>query len=181
LQAVPDSVLWVVAGSPGAQANLERETQARGVDPKRLVMATRVDYPVHLARLALADVCLDTWPFNGGATTSDALWSGVPVVTWAGAAFASRMSGSLLRAVGLHELICTDLAAYERAALRLARDPASLARARARLQQARAGSGPFDTPALTRAIEAAYATMCERQRSGLRAASFHVPADQPGA
>jgi predicted O-linked N-acetylglucosamine transferase (SPINDLY family) len=131
---------------------------------------------VHLSRLKLADVCLDTWPFNGGATTSDALWSGVPVVTLTGMAFASRMSGSLLRAVGLPDLVCDTLACYERVALELARDCTALGRARSRLDEVRAGGGPFDTVKLTGEIETAYRIMCERQRSGAGPATFHVAA-----
>ncbi len=181
LNGVPDSVLWMVAGSPGAQANLRREAQTRGIDPDRLVLAGRESYPVHLARLKVADLCLDTWPFNGGATSSDALWSGVPIVTLAGQAFASRMSGSLLRAVGLPELVTDNLQDYERVASSLATDRGALERARARLNAARDGAGPFDTPALTREIEAAFASMHERHASGAGAATFHVAAIRNGS
>jgi protein O-GlcNAc transferase len=174
LHGVPGSILWMVAGSPGAQANLRREAETRGVDSDRLVLAGRESYPGHLARLRLADLCLDTWPFNGGATSSDALWSGVPIITRVGAAFASRMSGSLLRAVGLPELVTSNLQDYERVALGLATDRHALERARARLNTARNGPGPFDTAALTREIEAAFAMMYERHASGADSATFRV-------
>ena len=104
-QRHPESVLWLISNTAVAELNLRREAARRGIEPERLIFAKREPYPQHLARIALADLCLDTWPFNGGATTSDALWSGVPVVTRSGRAFASRMSGSLLRSLGLAELV----------------------------------------------------------------------------
>ncbi len=174
LDGVPGSVLWMVACSPGAQANLRREAESRGIEPDRLVLAARESYPAHLARLKIADLCLDTWPFNGGATSSDALWSGVPIVTLAGEGFASRMTGSLLRAVGLPELVADNLQDYERVASSLASDRGALERARARLNTARNGTGPFDTQALTREIEAAFAAMYERHAGGADPITLHV-------
>jgi protein O-GlcNAc transferase len=174
LDAVPGSVLWLVSNTATAEFNLRREASGRGIDPGRLVFAHRVPYPQHLARLGLADVCLDTWPFNGGATTSDALWCGVPVVTMTGGAFASRMSGSLLHAVGLPELVTDNFVDYQRIAARLATDHDALMRIRARLAHGRTNSPLFDTDGFRRHIEAAYATMWQRQRRGEPAASFHV-------
>ncbi len=174
LQAVPDSVLWLVGGNRRAEDNLSREASARGVDPTRLVFGERLAYPLHLARLSLADLCLDTLPFNGGATTSDALWSGVPVVTCAGRGYAARMSGSLLRASGLMELVTTRLQDYERLALELARSPQRLAELRARLGRSRLESPLFDTVRFCRHLEAAYVTMRERAERRLRPASFRV-------
>jgi predicted O-linked N-acetylglucosamine transferase (SPINDLY family) len=179
LDTVPDSVLWLVANTVTAEFNLRREAFRRGIDPARVVFAHRVPYPQHLARLGLADVCLDTWPFNGGATTSDALWCGVPVVTMTGGAFASRMSGSLLHAVGLPELVTDNFVDYQRIAAGLATDRDALMRMRTRLAQNRAGSPLFDTQGFRRYIESAYATMWERQQRGEAAASFHVPLEHP--
>jgi predicted O-linked N-acetylglucosamine transferase (SPINDLY family) len=122
----------------------------------------------------LADVCLDTWPFNGGATTSDALWCGVPVVTMTGGAFASRMSGSLLHAVGLPELVTDNFVDYQRIAVGLATNRDVLTTMRARLAQNRTLSPLFDTDGFRRHIEAAYTIMWERQQRGEAAASFHV-------
>jgi predicted O-linked N-acetylglucosamine transferase (SPINDLY family) len=118
---------------------------------------------------------LDTWPFNGGATTSDALWRGVPVVTLTGGAFSSRMSGSLLRAAGLSELVTGNFADYERVAHELATDRNGLTALRSRLSQARETSALFDTNGFTRHVEAAYTIMSERQQRGEAAASFRVP------
>jgi protein O-GlcNAc transferase len=175
LHTVPNSVLWLISNAPTAEINLRREAGKRGIDPARLVFAKRQSYPQHLARLSLADLCLDTWPFNGGATTSDALWRGVPVVTMTGGAFSSRMSGSLLRAAHLPELVTDNVADYQRVALALATDRAALMDVRSRLNQARTTSPLFDTAAFRRHVEAAYTIMWERQQRGEAAATFRVP------
>jgi protein O-GlcNAc transferase len=179
LQAVPRSVLWLVGGSPMVERNLCREALARGIEPQRLVFAGSLPYPEHLARLRLADLCLDTLPFNGGATTSDALWAGVPVVTCAGASFAARMSGSLLHALRMPELVTDSLTDYERLALHLAQTPGRLAQVRATLERNKASSPLFDTDRFRRHLEAAYAIMVERHRHGLSPATFRVPALAP--
>ena len=160
LDAVPGSVLWLVAEEPLARTNLAREAVAHGIDPARLAFAPRVAYPAHLARLRLADLFLDTYPFNGGTTVSDALRAGVPVVTRAGEAFASRMAGSLLRAAGLADLVTADMAEFEALARRLALDPAALASARTRLDTRRL----FDTAQTARALEAAYEELHHARR-----------------
>jgi predicted O-linked N-acetylglucosamine transferase (SPINDLY family) len=130
--------------------NLRREAKIRGVSAERLVFAGRAPYEKHLARLRLADLFLDTPIFSAGASASDALWAGVPVLTCPGEAFASRMSGSLLRAVGLPELICPDLATYERKACEVARE---------RLRVERANTPLFDTARFCRNLEKAYLEM----------------------
>jgi predicted O-linked N-acetylglucosamine transferase (SPINDLY family) len=139
------------------------------------VFAQPLPYAEHLARLGLADLSLDTLPFNGGATTSDALWAGVPVVTCSGQSFAARMSGSLLRALGMPELATGSLQDYERVALGLAQEPQRLAELRAVLEQKRASSAFFDTRRFCRHLEAAFATMVERRRRGLAPETFKVP------
>jgi predicted O-linked N-acetylglucosamine transferase (SPINDLY family) len=175
LKAAPGSVLWLLAPDEAAQANIRRESAARGVAPERIHFAARVGYAEHLSRLALADLFLDTLPFNGGATVSDALWVGTPVLTCAGQAFAARMAGSLLRAAGLPELITPTLEDYERLALELLRDPPRLAGARAGLL-ARRGSAPlFDTERLCRHLSAAYEMMWERAQRGEPPRGFAVP------
>ncbi len=175
LRAVAGSVLWVVGGNPVVEKNLRRELAARGVDPWRLVLAQPLPYAKHLARLSLADLCLDTLPFNGGATTSDALWAGVPMVSCAGKSYAARMSGSLLRACGVPELATDSLEAYEALALRLARDPERLADLRARLVHNRGSTPLFDTDRFRRHLEAAYIAVVEQHRRGARAASVRLP------
>jgi protein O-GlcNAc transferase len=176
LQHVPGSVLWLVAGNETIIDNLRREARAREVDPDRLVFARRMPYADHLARHRLADLFLDTFPFNGGTTTSDALWTGLPVVTLSGEAFASRMSASLLHAIGLPELATSSPADYEAIALRLAGDPAALSTIKATLARNRASHPLFDTRRFTRHIEAAYRQMWERWRRGEPPESFSVRA-----
>ena len=175
LRGVPGSVLWLLGGRAAIEDNLRREAAARGVGPERLVFAQPEPYPRHLARLPLADLCLDTYPFNGGATTSDALWAGVPVVTCSGSSYASRMSGSLLTALGLSSLVAPSLAEYERLALQLAMDRGRLEGVRAALARQRAVSPLFDTDRFRRHLEATFIAMVERHRGGLPPATFRVP------
>ena len=154
LAAVPGGVLWL---KPPAAAgdNLRRAAQDAGIDPARLVFAGYADGPTHLARHALADLFLDTAPYNAHATACDALWAGLPVLTCRGTAFAGRVAASLLTAAGLPELIAETPEDYETMALTLARDPARLKALRARLVN-RATSPLFDVAQFTRNIEALY-------------------------
>jgi predicted O-linked N-acetylglucosamine transferase (SPINDLY family) len=172
LHARPNSVLWLISNTGLAELNLRREAVNRGIEPERLIFAKREPYPQHLARLTLADLCLDTWPFNGGATTSDALWSGVPVVTRSGRAFASRMSGSLLHAVGLSDLATASFGQYEQLALSLASDDGALAGVRARLRDGRGSGVLFDTGRFSRRLESAYVRMWKRHERGEAPESF---------
>jgi protein O-GlcNAc transferase len=174
LTAVPQSVLWIVADQEDARANLIREAGARGITPERLVFAPRMDYQEHLARLSLADLFLDTWPFNAGTTASDALWAGLPVLTLCGEPFAGRMAGSLLRAVGLPELITYSVEQYEARALQLANSPEELGLLRARLAENRLSFPLFHTERFCRHLEAAYVEALSRQQRGESPASFAV-------
>jgi predicted O-linked N-acetylglucosamine transferase (SPINDLY family) len=153
LAALPGSVLWLAPANATAAVNLRREAAARGVDPARLVFAPRVSLPEHLARHVHADLFLDTTPYNAGTTANDALFMGMPVLTCAGETMASRVAGSQLRAIGLPELITTNLADYEALALTLARDSALLARYRARLAANRATHPLFDMARFTQALD----------------------------
>jgi protein O-GlcNAc transferase len=153
LAAVPKSVLWLLEGSADATANLRREMKSAGIDPARLIFAPRVDNAEHLARVALADLFLDTSPYGAHTTTNDALLVGVPVVTCAGATLASRNPGSQLRAIGLPEMVTSSFAEYEAVALRLASDPRVLADVRARLAHNRSTTPLFDMAAYTRDLE----------------------------
>src|SRR5262249_32712207 len=138
LDRVAGSVLWLSATNGSAIANLRREAQRRGVAADRLVFAPRLPMNEdHLARLRLAGLFLDTFPYNAHATAADALWAGVPVLTCTGTSFASRVAGSLLGAVGLAELVTDSLADYEALALGMARDPERLARLRQALARNR--------------------------------------------
>jgi len=177
LGQVPGSVLWL--SPPGAEAreNLLREARSRGVAADRIVFADKTPgIEAHLARSSLADLFLDTLPYNAHTTASDALWAGVPLVTCAGEAMASRVAASLLQAAGLPELITGDLAQYEALALRLARDPGALARMRAHLEGVRAQGSLFEVGRLRRYLEAAYLHMHERSQRGLAPEGFAVPA-----
>jgi predicted O-linked N-acetylglucosamine transferase (SPINDLY family) len=174
LKAVAGSVLWLFESSPEAARNLRAEAARRGVDPARLVFAPLVALPEHLARHRLADLFLDTLPYNAHTTASDALWTGLPILTCLGTTFPGRVAASLLHALGVPELITASLEAYEALALKLARDPVLLAGMKEKLARNRAGAPLFDTPRFTRNIEAAYAAMWERYRRGAAPEGFSV-------
>lgn len=180
LGAAPQSVLWLLATHPAAADNLRREAAARGVSPDRLVFAEQTPYLDYLARYRAADLFLDTTPFNGGATASDALTMGVPVLTLAGDSFAGRMAGSLLCDLGLGELVAISLADYEARAQSLLRDPARLRGLQQGLVRQRAEHRFFDTDHYRRTLEGAYQLMWERHAAGLPPAAF-VAADKPRA
>ena len=177
---VPGSVLWLAIDSPVARENL-REAAARRADPERIVLARRLDYPEHLGRLKLADLFLDTLPFNAGTTASDALWAGVPGIgLFRRRRCAVPHGDSLLQAVGLPELITTHLADYEALALTLTTQPARLDELRARLAANRQTSPLFQTKRYCRNLEAAYTEMHARSARGERPAGFTIEAPSAG-
>ena len=159
LKSVPDSVLWLLKDSEEAADNLRREALARGVDASRLVFAPRVSPEAHLARHRLADLFLDTLPYNAHTTASDALWVGVPVITSMGQVFQSRVAASILNAMELPELIAPDLEDYEKLALALAGNPARLGALKAKISANRTTTALFDTARFTRALERGYEQM----------------------
>jgi predicted O-linked N-acetylglucosamine transferase (SPINDLY family) len=175
LQATPGSVLWLLDSNRWATSNLKREAAARGVDPDRLVFAPPSPQAAHLARHRHADLFLDTFPVCAHTTASDALWAGLPLVSCVGETFVSRVSGSLLTAMGLPELITESLADYEALALRLAQDPGALAELRERLRAARTSVGLYDPSVIARRLEAAYKEMWLRHSRGETPAAFAVP------
>lgn len=174
LQAVHGSVLWLLGDNRRAVENLRREAARRGVAPERLVFAERIVNDRHLARHRLADLFLDTLPCNAHTTASDALWSGVPIVTCAGRSFAARVAGSLLHAAGLQELVTDSLAQYESVALALARDRRRLAALRQHLTRERERLPLFDTPRFCGHLEEAYRRMWRTHRDGKPPESFNV-------
>ena len=174
LQAVPDAILWLLAAEPAVERRLREEATKRGVSAERLIFAPRVPYAEHLARLTFADLYLDTLPFNGGASASDALWAGLPVVTAVGAAFASRMAGSLLGTLNLPELITNSLEDYERVATEVAADSQCRAAYRRRLLERRDLAPLFDGQRFCRHLESAYRAMWERSQRGEPPATFSV-------
>ena len=167
LDAVEGSALWLIDGGQTAAANLRREAAQRGLDPARLVFAPRAQSPDHLARHRLADLFLDTLPYNAHTTASDALWAGLPVLTLPGRSFAARVAASLLAALDLPELIAQDGEEYEALAIALARDPARLGAVRQRLLANRTTAPLFDTKRTARHLEDAYLAMYERFGAGL--------------
>jgi protein O-GlcNAc transferase len=167
LKKVEGSVLWLVEDNAYVAANLRKEAKARRVDPDRLIFAKRMHLPEHLARHRLADLFLDSLPYNAHTTASDALWAGLPVLTQIGATFPGRVAASLLNAIGLPELITTTPQAYEDLAVRLATSPEMLAATKRKLAHNRLTTSLFDTKAYTRHLEAAYARMYERYQAGL--------------
>lgn len=177
LGRIEGSVLWLATVSASAAENLRREAQARGIAAERLIFAPKVPLNEdHLARIRLADLFLDTLPYNAHTTAADALWAGVPVLACSGATFASRVAGSLLGAVGLPELITGSLADYQALALRLAKDRALLSGFRQRLARNRATCPLFDTDRFARDIETAYTMMWERSQRGEPPGGFAVDA-----
>ncbi len=180
LRAVPDSCLWLYDPYGAAGDNLRDMARRSGVDPARLVFAGPAPLATHLARYRAIDLCLDSFPYTGHTTTSDALWMGVPVVTMLGDGFAARVAASLLRAVGLAELVAADPDGYEALALSLARDGSRLAGLRHHLEQVRHTAPLFDTPRFTAHLEDAYMMMWGRHLAGLPPATMIVP-PRPGA
>jgi protein O-GlcNAc transferase len=174
LQKVDGSVLWLLGQSSTSQHNLQCQAVAGGIAASRVVFAPRIRYADYLIRYQVADLFLDTLPFNGGTTISDALWASLPVVTCSGDSFASRMGASLLSAIGLPELIASSLEDYEALALKIARDPALLDSLKRKLARNRETQPLFNTERFTRYVETAYAIMWERYQSGEPPQSFDV-------
>ncbi|MEX2127404.1 MAG: tetratricopeptide repeat protein [Xanthobacteraceae bacterium] len=173
LKQVDGAVLWLIADE-AARLNLRAEAAARGVDPGALVFAGRVAPEDHLARYRLADLFLDTLPYNAHTTASDALWAGLPVVTCMGSAFAGRVAASLLHAVGLPELVTESLDDYEALAAKLATEPARLDGIRETLARNRETHPLFDTVRFCRHLESAYVTMLELAERGEAPRGFAV-------
>jgi predicted O-linked N-acetylglucosamine transferase (SPINDLY family) len=175
LGAVEGSVLWLPQMNAAALRNLRREAGKHGVSEQRLVFAPFADKDEdHLARLALADLFLDTLSYNAHSTALDALWAGVPVLTVRGSAFAGRVASSALSAAGLPELITDTIVNYEGLALMLAREPQALAAIKTRLAHNRETCQLFDTARYTRDLETAYTRMSDRQRNGETPAPFAI-------
>jgi predicted O-linked N-acetylglucosamine transferase (SPINDLY family) len=166
LREVPGSVLWLMSGPPSTEDRLRGYAAAQGIAKERLVFAEKLVNPSHLARYPLADLFLDTTPYGAHTTASDALWMGVPVLTWSGRSFASRVCGSLVRAAGLPDMVMPSAQAFVERAVALGRDRSQLDGLRERLKTVRTASTLFDTPGLVRGLEALYQRMWTEFRSG---------------
>ncbi len=162
LSAVPNSVLWLLADNEPAQQNLRNEAIKRGIEPSRLIFATRVDPTDHLARQRLADLFLDTLPINAGATASDALSAGLPLLTCAGKSFAARMGGALLHAANMPELVTESPEAYETLAIELATNPSKLMALREKLAANRNSAPLFNSRGFCLSFETALINIWER-------------------
>jgi predicted O-linked N-acetylglucosamine transferase (SPINDLY family) len=175
LREIPGSVLWLRQGPPTLVSNLCREAESRKVHANRLVFAPRLpEMTNHLARQQQADLFLDTLPYNAHTTASDALWAGLPVLTCAGNTLSGRVAGSMLKAIGLPELVTTSREEYAEHALRLAREPVLLSRLRESLARNRNRTALFDTKRFTRHLEAAYEQMVRYRVTGSKPTAFSV-------
>ncbi|MCB5173554.1 tetratricopeptide repeat protein [Microvirga lenta] len=179
LKAVPGSVLWLIEANDVVKHNLRSEAAARGVDPARLVFALKMPVPKHLARHCHADLFLDTLPYNAHTTASDALWAGLPIVTCLGDSFAGRVAASLLRSIGMPELVTFTLEEYEGLALKLATQPSMLSDIRRKLIHNRLSAPVFDIETYSRDLERAYTRMVEIWQSGRPPEAFAVADLEP--
>jgi protein O-GlcNAc transferase len=166
LGQVPGSVLWLLDGGEHVRANLVREAERRGIAADRLIFAPRAPRALHLARHRCADLFLDTRPCNAHTTASDALRSGLPLLTCPGETFASRVGASLLRAADLPELITRDLEHYQQMAVNLATDREQLRRLRQRLTSSLSRAPLFDTARFARNLEQGLRGMWARWAAG---------------
>ncbi len=166
LHATPNSVLWLLADNDTARENMLAAADAAGVARDRLIFAPRVAPADYLARLQLADLFLDTFPYNAGTTASDCLWMGTPILTLAGRSYISRMAGSLLNAVGLPDLVTHSADDYERLAVQIGSTPARAASYKRYLAEHGRSSPLFDVPAIVRAMEDAFERLALEARAG---------------
>jgi len=173
LGGVENSVLWLLESAAPYGDNLRKEALKHGIAAERIIFAGDLPTDRHLGRLTLADLFLDSLPYNAHTTGSDALWAGVPLITCRGTTFAGRVAASLLSAAGLTELVTENRADFEALAIRLAKDPKALAKLRDKVAKAKE-SALFDTAAFTRNIESAYRTMWENWLAGKTTESFTV-------
>ena len=168
LKVVPNSVLWLHGRQSldALRVNLKREMQKHGVDPERLIIAGPKLLEEYLQQYHEADIFLDTLPYNAHTTASDALWMGCPVVTVSGDTFPARVGASLLNAVDLPQLVCSNIDEYRQLAIDLAGDPAKRVDLRQHLKMGHDQFALFDTGAFTRHVERAYVEMIERSDAG---------------
>ena len=178
MHRVDQSVLWIPENNEKFKGNITAEFEKRGLNRSRLVFAKRLELMTdHLARYKLADLFLDTYPYNAHSTAVDSLKAGTPVLTMTGQSFASRVATSLLKAIDLPELITNSQAEYENLAVKLATNPQMLTIINEKLTKNRHTTPLFDTPLFTKHIETVYAQMYERYRAGLMPEHIRVDGD----
>jgi len=183
LKAVPGSVLWLLKPNETAVKNLIKEAKARGVEAERLIFTAREVVSIdqekarigrYLASYKLADLFLDTWPYNAGTTAVDALWAGLPVLTKTGKAMVARMAADALRAIEMPELITRTPQEYQELAIDLARNPERLKQLKDKVQRNKLTTAIFNPVVNTRHIESAYLEMYRRYQDGLEPEDFYV-------
>ena len=175
LSLVQGSVLWLLADNSIAKDNLIKEATARGIDSSRILFAERLPIPEHLGRHNLADLFLDTLPYNSHTTCSDALWAGLPVLTLMGNTFPGRVAASLLNAIEQPELITNTRQEYEALAIELAMSPQKIVDVKLKLANNRLTTPLFDTQRFTKNLETAYMKMFERYQSDLAPEHITIP------
>ncbi|MCY1345375.1 Glycosyl transferase family 41 [compost metagenome] len=176
LRQTPGSVLWLMCGRPDAQTNLLAKFKSAGIDTKRIILCTKVRYHDHISRIPVADIGLDTYPYNGHTTTSEQLWAGLPVLTFKGTNFASRVSESLLNAIGVPELVASGPEDYVREAVALHNNREKIAQYREKLDENRFRMPLFDAERFCRHLEQGYEMMADRAKRGLAPDHIDVPA-----
>ncbi|HEY1089894.1 MAG TPA: acetylglucosamine transferase, partial [Burkholderiaceae bacterium] len=169
LQQVPGSLLWLLGDNDWVQGNLLARAASHGIGPERVYFAPRVNPPEYLARFAVADLVLDTYPYNAGTTASDCLWVGAPMLTFAGRSYISRMAGSLLTHVGLPDLVTYSLAEYEQRAVQIGLNPARAASYKRYLTEHGRNSVLFDVPGMVRELEDKLIVLAQAKRSPAKA------------
>jgi predicted O-linked N-acetylglucosamine transferase (SPINDLY family) len=174
LKAVDGSVLWLLGSKPPFTSNLSRQAERHGIARERLVFAPQLPYARHLARLKQADLFLDSLPYNAHTTASDALWSGLPLLTCLGTSFPGRVAASLLGAIGMPEMVVRTMTDFEKQATHLARDTEALTAVRQKLAANRLTTPLFDTDLLRRDLESAYMAMWQGWKNGQPPRSFAV-------
>jgi predicted O-linked N-acetylglucosamine transferase (SPINDLY family) len=157
-----------------SQNNIIKKAKGKGFDTNRIIFADRVELDIHLARHRLADVFLDTFPYNAHTTTSDALWAGLPVITRTGESFASRVAASLLNSIGLNELVASNQNEYENIAVDLANNVKKLLFIKNKLNNNLKTTSLFDTQKFTNNIEEAYKNVYEIYKSDKPVDNFYV-------
>ncbi|MCM2451569.1 O-linked N-acetylglucosamine transferase, SPINDLY family protein [Agrobacterium vitis] len=176
LKANPKAMLWMMIDGHSARQSTAAFFKSLGVKQSQLLFAPKMLYGNHIARAQAADFAIDSFPYNGHTTTSDMLWAGLPVITKRGTNFASRVSESLLKAIGLDEVVAQDEDDFVEVATVLINDPDRIARLKAHIAEQRFIAPLFDATRFCRHLEAAYDTMADRARAGLAPDHFDVVA-----
>jgi predicted O-linked N-acetylglucosamine transferase (SPINDLY family) len=174
LKKVENSVLWLIGSNKWAEQNLSKEAENHGISSKRLIFANQLSHSDHLARLKLADLFLDTFNYNAHTTTSDALWAGIPVITKIGNSFASRVAASLLKAVGLTELVVQNDKEYENLILEIANSPKKLIKIKEKLSSNRLSKPLFNSEMYISHLEDAYKQVFENHLKGSKVKTIYI-------